>query len=49
MPAFGPSLKPGELDALVAFLETRKHPLHRKEQQAETASSAMAATTEWHR
>jgi ubiquinol-cytochrome c reductase cytochrome b subunit len=27
MPAFGPSLKPGELDALVAFLETRKRPL----------------------
>jgi dihydroorotate dehydrogenase electron transfer subunit len=27
MPAYGPSLKPGELDALVAFLETRKRPL----------------------
>ena len=27
MPAFGSSLKPQELDALVAFLESRKRPL----------------------
>lgn len=46
MPAFGPSLKPGELDALVAFLETRKRQLHRQEQQANAAASAMAATNE---
>jgi ubiquinol-cytochrome c reductase cytochrome b subunit len=26
MPAFGASLKPAELDNLVAFLETRKKP-----------------------
>jgi ubiquinol-cytochrome c reductase cytochrome b subunit len=32
MPAFGPSLKPGELDALVAFLETRKRTLHPQDQ-----------------
>jgi ubiquinol-cytochrome c reductase cytochrome b subunit len=27
MPAFGSSLKPQELDVLVAFLESRKHPV----------------------
>jgi ubiquinol-cytochrome c reductase cytochrome b subunit len=27
MPAFGSSLKPQELDALVAFLQTRKRPI----------------------
>jgi len=27
MPAFGPSLKPGDLDDLVAFLESRKRPM----------------------
>jgi hypothetical protein len=32
MPAFGPSLKPGELDALVAFLETRKRALRPQDQ-----------------
>ena len=42
MPAFGPSLKPGELDALVAFLETRKRPL--RPQANDAASSATAAT-----
>jgi mono/diheme cytochrome c family protein len=49
MPAFGPTLKPGELDALVAFLETRRRPFRRQEQQADTASSKTAATREWHR
>jgi ubiquinol-cytochrome c reductase cytochrome b subunit len=49
MPAFGPSLKPGELDALVAFLETRKRQLHRQEGQTNTTSSTRAATNEQHR
>jgi len=40
MPAFGPSLKPGELDDLVAFLETRKRPLRPEDQANDTASSA---------
>ena len=31
MPAFGNSLKPQELDALVAFLESRKLPLRRQD------------------
>jgi ubiquinol-cytochrome c reductase cytochrome b subunit len=39
MPAYGPSLKPGELDALVAFLETRKRQLRRQAQQTNTAAS----------
>jgi len=39
MPAFGPSLKPGELDALVAFLETRKRALRPQDQANNTASS----------
>jgi len=30
MPAFGSSLKPQELDALVAFLQSRKRPIDRK-------------------
>jgi Cytochrome b subunit of the bc complex len=44
MPAFGPSLKPGELDALVAFLETRKRPLPPQGQANRTASSSKSAT-----
>jgi ubiquinol-cytochrome c reductase cytochrome b subunit len=32
MPAFGSSLKPQELDALVAFLESRKRPLRAQDQ-----------------
>jgi len=36
MPAFGSSLKPQELDALVAFLESRKRPL-RPQDQSPTA------------
>ncbi len=36
MPAFGSSLKPQELDALVAFLESRKRPL-RPQDQSSTA------------
>jgi ubiquinol-cytochrome c reductase cytochrome b subunit len=43
MPAFGPSLKPGELDDLVAFLETRKRPLRPEDQANGTASSAASA------
>jgi ubiquinol-cytochrome c reductase cytochrome b subunit len=49
MPAFASSLKPGELDDLVAFLETRKHQFGRQEQQADTPSSATTATREWRR
>jgi ubiquinol-cytochrome c reductase cytochrome b subunit len=33
MPAFGSSLKPQDLDALVAFLQTRKHPLRPQDQK----------------
>jgi hypothetical protein len=36
MPAFGNSLKPPELDALVAFLESRKRPI-RPQDQSPTA------------
>jgi ubiquinol-cytochrome c reductase cytochrome b subunit len=43
MPAFGPSLKPGELDALVAFLETRKRALRPQDQANNTASSFTSA------
>jgi ubiquinol-cytochrome c reductase cytochrome b subunit len=32
MPAFGSSLKPQELDALVAFLQSRKRPLRTQDQ-----------------
>jgi ubiquinol-cytochrome c reductase cytochrome b subunit len=32
MPAFGSSLKPQELDALVAFLESRKRPIRSQDQ-----------------
>jgi ubiquinol-cytochrome c reductase cytochrome b subunit len=32
MPAFGNSLKPQDLDALVAFLESRKRPLRQQDQ-----------------
>ena len=34
MPAFGGTLKPEEIDALVAFLETRKHPAYQAERTA---------------
>jgi ubiquinol-cytochrome c reductase cytochrome b subunit len=44
MPAFGSSLKPGELDALVAFLETRKRPLRSQDQANDAASSSTSAT-----
>jgi len=44
MPAFGSSLKPGELDALVAFLETRKRPLRSQNQANDAASSSTSAT-----
>jgi ubiquinol-cytochrome c reductase cytochrome b subunit len=44
MPAFGPSLKPGELDDLVAFLETRKRPLRPQDQAHNTASSSTGAS-----
>src|SRR5262249_5122102 len=46
MPAFGSSLKPGELDALVAFLETRKRPLRHQEQQTAAVSSAVSPTNQ---
>jgi ubiquinol-cytochrome c reductase cytochrome b subunit len=44
MPAFGSSLKPGELDALVAFLQTRKHSLRRQDQANDAASSSTSAS-----
>jgi ubiquinol-cytochrome c reductase cytochrome b subunit len=44
MPAFGPSLKPGELDALVAFLETRKRPIPGEDKANRTASFSRSAT-----
>jgi ubiquinol-cytochrome c reductase cytochrome b subunit len=44
MPAFGSSLKPGELDALVAFLETRKRPLRPQDQANDAASSSTSAS-----
>jgi len=44
MPAFGSSLKPGELDDLVAFLETRKRPIPARDQAKETASSATSTS-----
>jgi ubiquinol-cytochrome c reductase cytochrome b subunit len=34
MPAFGSSLKPNEIDALVAFLQSRKHPIRPRDQSA---------------
>lgn len=40
MPAFGSTLKPQELDALVAFLETRKRTLRPQDQSANAALSA---------
>jgi mono/diheme cytochrome c family protein len=43
MPAFGSSLKPGALDALVAFLETRKRPLRPEDQANNTTSSFTSA------
>jgi len=39
MPAYGSSLKPEELDALVAFLESRKRPLRPQDQSANAALS----------
>jgi len=39
MPAFGSSLKPGELDDLVAFLETRKHPVPTKDHSVQAVLS----------
>jgi ubiquinol-cytochrome c reductase cytochrome b subunit len=39
MPAFGPSLKPGELDDLVAFLETRKRPIPPQDQSVQAELS----------
>ncbi len=44
MPAFSSSLKPGELDDLVAFLETRKRPLRPEDQAKKTASSATSTS-----
>jgi ubiquinol-cytochrome c reductase cytochrome b subunit len=44
MPAYGSSLKPQELDALVAFLESRKRPLRPQDRSA-PAVSADASTT----
>src|SRR4029450_12717996 len=44
MPAYDPSLKPGELDALVAFLETRKRSLRSQDQANDAASSSTSAT-----
>jgi mono/diheme cytochrome c family protein len=32
MPAFGSSLKPQEIDALVAFLQSRKRPIRPQDQ-----------------
>jgi ubiquinol-cytochrome c reductase cytochrome b subunit len=47
MPAFGSSLKPGELDDLVAFLETRKRELPPQHQpNASTSSSSLNSTRE---
>ena len=39
MPAFGPSLKPGALDDLVAFLETRKRLVRSQDQPTEAQAS----------
>jgi ubiquinol-cytochrome c reductase cytochrome b subunit len=39
MPAFGSSLKPQELDELVAFLESRKRPLRLQDRPADAVSS----------
>jgi ubiquinol-cytochrome c reductase cytochrome b subunit len=36
MPAFGSSLKPPEIDALVAFLESRKRPIRPQDQSSMT-------------
>jgi Cytochrome c. len=44
MPAFSSSLKPQEVDALVAFLETRKRPLRPQDQATGTSSSSTSAT-----
>jgi hypothetical protein len=44
MPAFGSSLKPGELDDLVAFLETRKRPIRPQDQANDTALSSTSAS-----
>jgi|SRR5215469_7285616 len=44
MPAYGSSLKPGELDALVAFLETRKRLLRPQDQANGAASSSTSSS-----
>jgi ubiquinol-cytochrome c reductase cytochrome b subunit len=44
MPAFGSSLKPRELDDLVAFLETRKRPLRPQDQANDAASSSASGS-----
>jgi ubiquinol-cytochrome c reductase cytochrome b subunit len=44
MPAFSSSLKPQEVDALVAFLETRKRPLRPQDQANNAASSSTSAS-----
>jgi ubiquinol-cytochrome c reductase cytochrome b subunit len=44
MPAYGSSLKPGELDDLVAFLETRKRSLPLQNKGDQTASVTMSGT-----
>jgi ubiquinol-cytochrome c reductase cytochrome b subunit len=45
MPAYGASLEPGELDALVAFLETRKRSLRPQNKASDTASSSTSAVS----
>ena len=39
MPAYGSSLKPKEIDALVAFLQSRKRPLRLRDQTTEAQAS----------
>jgi mono/diheme cytochrome c family protein len=48
MPAFGPSLKPGELDALVAFLKTRKRPIRPEDQSTQAGSSPASIAKKSH-
>ena len=44
MPAFGSSLKPQELDALAAFLQSRKRPIRPQDRPSQTVSSAISTT-----
>ena len=44
MPAYGSSLKPEELDALVAFLQSRKRPIRPQDQSSDAASSSTSAS-----